>query len=372
MVDLAGQLAAIRNEVDVAVNGVLSHTQFINGPEVKFFEKNLANYLHTEHVIACANGTDALQIALMALDLHPGDEVITPSFTYAATVEVVALLGLKPVFVEVDADTFNMSTANLQMAISERTKAIVPVHLYGQCANMAEILRFAAEYNLHVIEDTAQAIGASCRLNETTWAKAGTIGHIGTTSFFPSKNLGCFGDGGAIFTNDNLLAQKIRAIANHGQSQQYHHDIVGVNSRLDSLQAAILNVKLKYLDNYNSKRQTVAKYYNSAFAGNPQISTPYLAPHSTHVYHQYTLQLHGVERDIIRQKLSALGIPTMIYYPIPNHRQNAYAKSAKVAGDLSNTEKLCKSVLSLPIHTEMTETQLEFITSSVLEVLKQA
>ncbi len=370
MVDLAGQLQKIKPEIDEAIQGVLAHTQFINGPEVKTFEHSLAEYLNVKHVIGCANGTDALQIALMALDLQPGDEIITPSYTYAATVEVVALLGLKQVFVEVDENTFNIDVETLRLAINDKTKAIIPVHLYGQCANMEAVMKIAEEHSLFVVEDTAQAIGAEYILADGSRKKAGTIGHIGTTSFFPSKNLGCYGDGGAVFTNDDSLAAKIRAIANHGQTKQYVHDLVGVNSRLDSLQAAILNVKLKYLDEYNAARNRVADYYDAAFLDIENIKVPFRAKWSTHVFHQYTLTLKNVDRDAVRSTLASIGIPTMIYYPVPNHLQEAYKDSGRVVADLKITEKLCESVLSLPIHTEMNAEQFDFISKNVIDTVK--
>lgn len=361
MVDLATQYQRIKTEVDAAIAEVLTGAQFIKGPQVKQFEENLAAYLGVKHVIGCANGTDALQIAMMALGLQPGDEVITASFTYVATAEVIALLRLKPVLVEVNPDTFNIDVESLRRAIGPKTKAIVPVHLFGQCADMQPIMEIAHEHNLYVIEDNAQAIGADYTLANGTKQKAGTVGHIGTTSFFPSKNLGCYGDGGALFTNNDALAAQIRIVANHGQTQQYVHDEVGVNSRLDSIQAAVLNVKLKYLDGYAASRRQVADRYDAAFAGMPEVVTPVRASNSTHVFHQYTLKLNGVNRDAVRQKLQDKGVPSMIYYPIPVHRQKAYSDSMYTNEMFMVTNKLCETVLSLPIHTEMDIAQQDFI-----------
>lgn len=371
MVDTRSQYHKIKDEVDKAVLDVLESTAFINGPIVSEFSKNLANYLGAKHVIPCANGTDALQISLMALDLQPGDEVITPSFTYIATTEVVALLGLKPVFVEVDRQTFCMDVHDLEKVITPRTKAIVPVHLYGQAANMEAIMAVAKKYNLYVIEDNAQAIGAAFSFSDGTVKKTGTIGHIGCTSFYPSKNLGAYGDGGAICTDDDTLAEKLKIIANHGQTKRYYHDMVGCNSRLDSIQAAILNIKLKHLDEYGKARQQVAAYYDKAFANNPKITTPFVADNTTHVYHQYTLVLNGANRDELKEFLETKGIPSMIYYPLPGHRQKMFAHFQSEARDLATTDWLTERVISLPVHTEMDEEQLKYITESVLEFINR-
>ena len=370
MVDLKSQYLKIKTEVDASIQNVLNNTAFINGPEVKAFQSELEKFLGVKHVIPCANGTDALQIAMMALDLKPGDEVITADFTYVATAEVIALLGLKPVLVDVIPDTFDIDITAIEKAITPKTKAIVPVHLFGQCANMEAIMALAKKYNLYVIEDNAQAIGANYLYNDGTVKKAGTIGTIGCTSFFPSKNLGCYGDGGAMFTNDDVLAAKIRKIANHGQSVQYIHDVIGVNSRLDSIQAAILRIKLRDLDNYAKARNKAADYYDKAFANNPKLKTPARAKYSTHVFHQYTVQLNGVDRNALREFLASRDIPAMIYYPIPLHMQEAYLDPRYKAGDFPVTEKLCASVVSFPMHTELDEETLKYITDSVLEFCK--
>lgn len=371
MVDLKTQYQKIKPEIDAAVIGVLESTAFINGKPVQDFAQHLSAYLGATHVIPCANGTDALQIAMMALDLQPGDEVITPSFTYIATTEVVALLRLTPVFVEVDARTFCMDAAALRKAITPKTKAIVPVHLYGQPANMEEIMQIANEYNLYVIEDNAQAIGADYYFKDGSSKKTGTIGHIGTTSFFPSKNLGGYGDGGAICTNDDALAAKMKMVANHGQSKRYYHDVVGCNSRLDTIQAAILNIKLRELDNYIDARRKAADYYDAAFANHPKITTPYRSENSKHVFHQYTLTLEGVNRDGLNEYLAMKNIPSMIYYPVPGHRQQMFASFNLAATQLSVTDWLTERVISLPIHTELDEEQLQYITAAVLEYVNQ-
>jgi len=370
MVDLKTQYQRIKSEVDAAISEVIESTQFIKGPAVKKFEDNLARYLGAKEVISCANGTDALQIAMMALGYQPGDEVITASFTYVATAEVIALLKLKPVLVEVNPYTFTIDPAAIEAAITPRTKAIVPVHLFGQAADMEAILKIAAEYNLHVIEDNAQATGADITFSDGRKVKAGTVGTIGSTSFFPSKNLGCYGDGGALFTNNDTLAKKIRVVANHGQTQQYVHDEIGVNSRLDTIQAAILDVKLKYLDEYATKRRAVADFYDNAFKDLKNVQTPVRASFSTHVFHQYTLKLNETNRDNVRNKLSERGIPSMIYYPIPLHLQKAYKDSRYKEGDFPVTESLCKSVLSLPIHTEFEPEQLDFITENFRNIVQ--
>ncbi len=369
MVDLKTQYLRIKGEIDAAMAEVLETTQFIKGPQVKRFEDNLAAYLGGGQVVSCANGTDSLQIAMMALGYQPGDEVITASFTYVATAEVIALLKLKPVLVEVNPDTFTIDPAAIEAAITPKTKAIVPVHLFGQCADMEAIMKIAAKHNLHVIEDNAQAIGADYIFSDGTRKKSGTIGTVGSTSFFPSKNLGCYGDGGALNTNDAELAKKLRMIANHGQSVQYVHDEIGVNSRLDTLQAAVLDVKLKYLDDFAARRRAVADYYDAAFKGIATIKTPVRATNSTHVFHQYTLLLNNVNRDDVRKKLADKGVPSMIYYPIPLHMQKAYKDERYKEGMFPVTEQLCKSVLSLPIHTEFEQDELEFIVNAVKEVI---
>ncbi|NNV55616.1 DegT/DnrJ/EryC1/StrS family aminotransferase [Limnovirga soli] len=371
MVDLKTQYQKIKPEIDAAVIGVLESTAFINGKPVQDFAQHLSAYLGATHVIPCANGTDALQIAMMALDLQPGDEVITPSFTYIATTEVVALLRLTPVFVEVDARTFCMDAVALRKAITPKTKAIVPVHLYGQPANMEEIMQIANEHNLYVIEDNAQAIGADYYFKDGSSKKTGTIGHVGTTSFFPSKNLGGYGDGGAICTNDDALAAKMKMVANHGQSKRYYHDVVGCNSRLDTIQAAILNIKLRELDNYIAARRKAADYYDAAFANHPKITTPYRSENSKHVFHQYTLTLEGVNRDGLNEYLAMKNIPSMIYYPVPGHRQQMFASFNLAATQLSVTDWLTERVISLPIHTELDEEQLQYITAAVLEYVNQ-
>jgi UDP-2-acetamido-2-deoxy-ribo-hexuluronate aminotransferase len=370
MVDLKSQYEKIKPEVDAAIQNVLTNTAFINGPEVKAFQTELEHYLGVKHVIPCANGTDALQIAMMALDLKPGDEVITADFTYVATAEVIALLGLKPVLVDVIPNTFDIDVVAIEKAITAKTKAIVPVHLFGQCANMEAIMTLAKKHNLYVIEDNAQAIGADYFYADGKTKKAGTIGTVGCTSFFPSKNLGCYGDGGALFTNDDALAAKIRMIANHGQSVQYVHDSIGVNSRLDSIQAAILRIKLRGLDNYAKARNKAASHYDKAFANNPKIKIPARAKYSNHVFHQYTVQLNGVDRNALRDFLASKDIPAMIYYPIPLHLQKAYLDPRYKAGDFPVTEKLCASVMSFPMHTELDEETLKYITDSVLEFCK--
>ncbi len=365
MVDLVTQYEKIQDEVDAAVLNVIRSAAFINGPEVKQFQAELENYLQVKHVIPCANGTDALQIAMMALGLKPGDEVITANFTYVATAEVIALLQLTPVLVDVDPYTFNISVEAVKAAITPQTKAIVPVHLFGQCAPMEELLEVAKQHNLFIIEDTAQAIGAEYTFNDGSVKKAGTMGDIGATSFFPSKNLGCFGDGGAIFTNNDAYAARLRMIANHGQSRQYYHDEVGVNSRLDSIQAAILRIKLRRLDDYAAARNTVATFYDNAFKNLSEITTPVRYEKSTHVFHQYTMQLHGIDRDALKNFLQEKGIPMMIYYPVPLHLQKAYLDPRYTEGDFPVTEQLCESVASLPMQTELDTEQLTFITDAV-------
>ncbi len=365
MVDLKGQYEKIKSEVDAAILNVLNTTAYINGPEVKNFQSNLEKYLGVKHVIPCANGTDALQIALMALDLKIGDEIIVPAFTYVATAEVIALLKLKPVMVEVDENTFNVTAEIIEKAITPNTKAIVPVHLFGQNCDMEAIMKVATKHNLFVVEDNAQAIGADYFYSDGSVAKSGTIGHIGCTSFYPSKNLGCYGDGGAIFTNDDALAEKIRIIANHGQTKVYYHDFVGVNSRLDSIQAAILNIKLARLDEYCAARQKVADYYDKAFAGIEGLQTPAREKKSTHVFHQYTLLVANGKRDELKQCLQENGVSSMIYYPLPLYKQKAFSDSVPENFSLPITQKLCDEVISLPIHTEMTEEVLIIIVEKV-------
>ena len=365
MVDTKTQYLHIKTEVDAAIQEVLDSAAYINGKWVKEFAAELGTYMGGVHTIPCANGTDALQIAMMALGLEPGDEVITPSFTYIATTEVVALLRLKPVFVEVDPHTFCMDPAALRKAITPKTKAIVPVHLYGHAAPMDEILQIAREHGLYVIEDNAQAIGCDYTSANGKVFKTGTMGNIGTTSFYPSKNLGAFGDGGAIFTRDAELAHQLNMIANHGQQKRYYHERVGCNSRLDSVQAAILRIKLKHLDAYNQSRQQVADYYNRAYAGNPHIQTPVVATYSSHVFHQYTLIIQDADRDALAKYLAEQNIPSMIYYPVPGHRQPMFAGNQSVHPDMPVTDWLTERVISLPVHTEMEEEQLEWITRHV-------
>ena len=371
MVDLKSQYDRIKDTVNASIQEVLDNTSYINGPQVNTFQKNLEGYLDVKHVIPCANGTDALQIIMMGLDLKPGDEVITADFTFAATVEVIALLQLTPVLVDVDADTFNISVEAVRKAITPKTKAIVPVHLFGQTADMEAIMALAREHNLYVIEDNAQTIGANYKYADGTKKKAGVIGHAASTSFFPSKNLGCYGDGGAIFTNDDELAHKLRGIVNHGMYVRYHHDVVGVNSRLDSIQAAVLNTKLPLLDDYNEARRAAAEKYNAAFAGHANIITPVTKGEAdSHVFHQYTLRIVNADRNGLMQHLQDKGIPCAIYYPIPLHSQKAYADSRYNEVDFPVTNKLVNEVISLPMHTELDDEQIKFITDSVLEFLQ--
>jgi dTDP-4-amino-4,6-dideoxygalactose transaminase len=370
MVDLKRQYLKIKPEVDAAMANVLDTTAFINGKAVADFTQHLQEYLAVQHVIPCANGTDALQIAMMALGLEPGDEIITPSFTYIATTEVIALLRLKPVFVDVDPQTFCIDASKIRAAITPKTKAIVPVHLYGQSCDMEEIMKIAQEHNLFVVEDNAQAIGATIRFSDGSVHKTGTIGHIGCTSFFPSKNLGCYGDGGAMMTNNTLLADRIKMIANHGQSKRYYHDVVGCNSRLDTLQAAVLDIKLRHLDHYNDARRAVAEYYNNAFKNNPKITTPSIADGNTHVFHQYTMILEDVDRNALQDQLAAVGVPAMIYYPVPAHRQKMFSFLNLPEVELPITDWLTHRVISLPIHTEMDQEQLEHIVKHVNNLVK--
>lgn len=370
MVDLNSQYQEIKEQIDNSIQQVIDQTSFINGPQVASFKQNLENYLNIKHVIPCGNGTDALQISLMALDLNPEDEVITVDFTFAATVEVIKLLKLTPVLVDVELDTFNISISALEKSITPKTKAIVPVHLFGQCANMEAILGLAKKYNLHVIEDNAQALGADYIFTDGTTKKAGTMGTIGTTSFFPSKNLGCYGDGGAIFTNNDELAHKIKGITNHGMYQKYHYDIVGVNSRLDSIQANILNIKLPFLDQYNKARQKAAEFYNQAFKNCKHIITPKKSSFSTHVFHQYTLRITNNKRNDLHEYLKTQNIPNAIYYPIPLHLQKAYLQENVIEENYNNTNTLVEQVISLPIHTALEKEQLELITNTILNYLK--
>jgi UDP-2-acetamido-2-deoxy-ribo-hexuluronate aminotransferase len=369
MVDLKRQYLKVKEEIDTAIHAVIDSTAFINGPAVKEFSQDLEKYLDVKHVIPCANGTDALQIAMMALGFEPGDEVITPSFTYIATVEVMGLLHIKPVFVDVDEHTFTLKVDEIEALITPKTKAIVAVHLYGQSADMEPLLALAKKHNLIVLEDNAQAIGGSYTFSDGTKKANGTMGLIGCTSFFPSKNLGCYGDGGAMYTNDDDIAAKLRMVANHGQVVRYYHEVVGCNSRLDTIQAAVLKVKLQHLDAYCDARRTVADYYDAAFANHPNINTPFRASYSHHVYHQYTITLNNVDRDAVVKAMEERGIPTMVYYPVPSHKQNMF-KSFNVGNlVLPITDKLTPNVISLPIHTELSQEELQFITTNFLEVI---
>lgn len=368
MVDLKTQYEHIQADIDAAIHEVILSTQFVKGPQVARFQEHLQAYTGAKHVIAVGNGTDALQIALMALGLRPGDEVITPTFTFIATAEVVALLGLTPVVVDVDWGTMNMSVEAVRKAITPHTKAIVPVHLFGQCADMEPLMALAKEHGLYIVEDACQAIGARYTFSDGTVRQAGTMGHIGCTSFFPSKNLGCYGDGGALFTDDDALAEKIAAISNHGCKVRYHHDEVGVNSRLDSLQAAILDIKLRHLDEYTAARNKAAAYYDKALGEDPRWLIPERQAHSTHVFHQYTLRMEGIDRNSVQQRLKEKGIPSMIYYPIPLHMQKAYQDPRYKEGDFPVAERLVRCVLSLPMHTELTEEQMAYITKALKEL----
>lgn len=369
MVDLQTQYQHIKTEIDTAIQDVIDSAAFVKGKKVGEFQEHLQQYTGAKHVIAVGNGTDALQIALMALGLQPGDEVITPTFTFIATAEVAALLGYKPVVVDVDWETMNMDINAVRRSITTRTKAIVPVHLFGQCADMEPLLNIAREHHLAVVEDACQAIGAQYTFADGHTAQAGTMGDFGCTSFFPSKNLGCYGDGGAIFTNNDELAERVRAIANHGMVVRYHHDRIGVNSRLDTIQAAVLDAKLPHLDEYIKARRKAAAYYDHAFADNAHIIIPGHQPNSTHVYHQYTLRLQGVNRDTVREQLSQRNIPAMIYYPVPLHLQKAYQDPRYKQGDFPVAERLAQCVLSLPMHTELETDQLEYITRNVLQII---
>ena len=369
MVDLQTQYQHIKNDIDRGIQAVIDSASFIKGPAVSTFQANLEHYTGAKHVIPVGNGTDALQIALMALGLQPGDEVITPTFTFIATAEVVALLGLTPVVVDVDWDTMNISIDSIRKAITPKTKAIVPVHLFGQCADMEAIMTIAQEHGLYVVEDACQAIGSIYTFSNGTQHQAATMGHIGCTSFFPSKNLGCYGDGGAIFTNDDALAAQMRAIANHGMVVRYHHDTIGVNSRLDSIQAAVLDAKLPHLNAYITARQRAAAYYDQALGNHPNILIPVRSKQSTHVFHQYTLRLIDVDRDALRDALAQAGIPAMIYYPVPLHMQKAYQDPRYQTGDFPVAERLATCVLSLPMHTELDDEQLAYITEHILSFL---
>ena len=366
MVDLKGQYLRIKTEIDSAINEVIENTAFINGKHVETFSENLKTYLGVNYVVPCANGTDALQVALMALNLKTGDEVIVPSFTFIASAEVIGLLGLRPVMVDVDYDNFNVTAKNIEQAITVNTKAIIPVHLFGGAAQMEEIMLLAKKYDLYVVEDNAQALGADYIFDSGKRQKLGTIGHIGCTSFFPSKNLGCYGDGGAVFTNDETLAKRLKMICNHGSTVKYHHEVLGVNSRLDTLQAAILDVKLKYLNTFNKLRYEAAQRYSYAFKDISGIITPKESTFSTHVYHQYTLKVLDGKRDELKEFLAKHGIPAMVYYPIPLHKQEAFLQIAHQSGDMSVAEKLCDEVLSLPMHTELDLSTIAFIISKVM------
>lgn len=372
MVDLIGQYKKIKPQVQSSINEILDTAQFINGPAVTSFSAHLSKYLDVKHVIPCANGTDALQIALMSLDLKPGDEVIIPSFTFIATTEVVGLLHLTPVFVDCEKDTFNISPKAIEAAITAKTKAIIPVHLYGQTADMEAILKIAERYDLKIIEDNAQAIGSSYTFSDGTIKKAGTMGTIGCTSFFPSKNLGAYGDGGAIFTNDDSIAATIKKIVNHGQSQRYYHDLVGCNSRLDTIQAAILDIKLQHLDEYCNARRNAAEFYDKQFAPIKRITTPYRAPYTHHVFHQYTLQLEDtINRDQLVYYLNEHGIPSGVYYPVPAHHQKMFSTIDSITKDMTNTDWLTTRVISLPMHTELDEEQLQYISDHIIEFIKK-
>jgi UDP-2-acetamido-2-deoxy-ribo-hexuluronate aminotransferase len=370
MVDLKGQYNKIKTEIDQAVISCIARTSFINGPELKEFQLNLERYLGVKHVIPCANGTDSLQIAMMALELKPGDEVICPAFTYVATAEVIGLLGLTPVMVDVDPNTFNLTSSAIEKAITFKTKAIVPVHLYGQSCDMEPIMKLAEKYGLFVIEDNAQAIGADYTFSNGKLSKTGTIGHIGSTSFFPSKNLGCYGDGGALMTNDDKLANKMRMIANHGQEKKYHHKVLGCNSRLDTIQATILNIKLRHLDEFNATRNLMANHYDEELSKISELVIPERQYNSTHVFHQYTLKVKNGKRDELRQYLLELGIPSMIYYPLPLYKQEAFQQYVSANFNLEVSEKLCNEVISLPIHTELDETLQFYITNSIKSFYK--
>lgn len=371
MVDLLGQYEHIKSEIDEAVLNVISSSAYINGPEVRKFQEELEEFLDVKHVIPCANGTDALQIALMSLGLKPGDEVITPNFTFIATAEVIALLNLKPVIIDVHPCTFNMDIQSLKKAITPNTKAIVPVHLFGQCADMDQIMEIANEHGIAVVEDTAQAISSDYTFRDGTKKMAGTMGDFGTTSFFPSKNLGCFGDGGALYTNDDALAEKARQIVNHGMKVRYYHEVVGVNSRLDSIQAAVLRIKLRHLNDYCDKRRAAADRYDELLSNEPELMVPYRDPRTTHTFHQYTLRTFGVDRFALQKHMMDKGIPAMVYYPVPLHKQEAFKKFGYADKPFPHTDELCEQVISLPMHTELTEEQIQKITSTLIEFLQK-
>ena len=371
MVNLRSQYDKIKNEIDTAVLNTIESTKYINGPDVVNFQNSLAKYLNVNYVIPCANGTDALQIALMALSLKPGDEIICPSFTYVATAEVISLLGLKPVMTDVDPKTFNVTADLIRPHITKKTKAIVPVHLFGQSCDMEDIMKLANDHGLYVIEDNAQAIGSKYTFSNNSVKMTGTIGHIGTTSFFPSKNLGCYGDGGAIFTNDENLAKKLKMISNHGQVERYYHKLTGCNSRLDSIQASILNVKLKYLDNYNNSRKLMAKKYDEIFMSIEELEIPFRQSNSTHVFHQYTLKVNKNLRKKLIDFLKSHNIPAMIYYPVPLYKQEAFSKYVTKNFKIDNVDELCDSVFSLPIHSEIENSYQDFIISKVKEFFKK-
>lgn len=372
MVDLQGQYRRLQHEIDPAVQEVLAGCAFINGPQVAAFSRHLADYLHIPHVIPCGNGTDALQIALMALDLRPGDEVIVPAFTYVAAAEVVALLGLVPVLADVDPLTFNLDPARVEAAIGPHTKAIIAVHLFGQCCAMERLLSVAEKHGLYLIEDNAQSLGSRYTFSDGTRKQAGTMGHIGTTSFFPSKPLACYGDGGALFTASDVLAGRLKMIANHGQLTKYHHQVIGCNSRLDTLQAAVLDVKLRHLDAFAQARVAAARRYDEGLAGLPGVCLPRVSAFSTHVYHQYTLQLEEGKRDAVQQRLKAEGVPSMVYYPLPLHRQEALRGMARMPAPADTADRLSRTVLSLPIHTELDEQQQAYIIEKVKEAVATA
>ena len=366
MVDLKSQYLKIKSTIDAAIQECIDATTFIKGPQVSNFEHQLGQYLDVKHVITCANGTDALQLAMMALGLQPGDEVIVPAFTYVATAEVIALLRLKPVMIDVDPCTFTINQSLVKAAISDKTKLVVPVHLFGQCADMEGIVNLCIDNNMFIVEDAAQAVGAQYKYANGDWLSAGAIGDLGTTSFFPSKNLGCFGDGGAVYTNNEELARTVKMIGNHGQSRKYYHEAIGVNSRLDSIQAAILIEKLKHLRTYTQARQRVAGLYDDVFRNNDAIEIPYRAPNSTHVFHQYTLKVPAAERDGLKAYLYKMGIPSMIYYPTPLNNQKAYQGIGRVVGDLAVSQDLCARVISLPMHTELSDIQIRYISKAVI------
>jgi UDP-2-acetamido-2-deoxy-ribo-hexuluronate aminotransferase len=370
MADIRSQYHRLKSGIDAAVSGVLESSAYIKGPDVKAFSAELAAWLGVSHVIPCANGTDALQVALMALNLQPGDEVITTNFSFISTVEVLVLLRLKPVLVDVDPRTFNIDPAGIRAAITAKTRAIIPVHLFGQPAGMQEIMKIAGEHNLFVIEDNAQSLGSTCRMSDQSTRLSGTIGNIGTTSFFPTKPLACYGDGGALFTSDPVLAETMEMIVNHGAKIKYHHEIIGVNSRLDTIQAAILRVNLGNLDDFIARRRQAAKYYDDRLGTDARLSIPHVDENGTHVYHQYTILLDPAVRDSVREKLKQRGIPSMVYYPVPLGRQKAFALAGYRDGDFPVSEHLCQSVLSLPIHTEMEEEQLDMICTHLLNILE--